>query len=311
MPRKPRIEYAGAFYHVITRGNQRQKIFKDTPDYEKYLQLIASYKQRQHFRLYAYVLMSNHLHLLIETQDVPLSKILQGINQSYTVYFNRKYGTVGHLFQGRYKAILCDRERYLLALLKYIHHNPVRAKVTEVPSRYRWSSDRHYRSGRGGDGLVDTDPVLRLYSENRSRARQKYADFLDDGVTVKKQEVYATIDQRLLGDDRFVDRIVEAHGGPVKKERRKREYTLVQIAGAVAQAGEIGLDDLRGSGRQRELSRGRVAFTVLAKEYGYRGTEIAEYLRKDPTAVTQYARKREEAQQYITAIEKVLGVTGK
>jgi putative transposase len=308
MPRKPRIEYAGAFYHVITRGNQKQKIFKDRPDYEKYLQLLASYKQRQHFRLYAYVLMSNHLHLLIETQDAPLSKILQGINQSYTLYFNRKYRTVGHLFQGRYKAILCDRERYLLALLKYIHHNPVRAKITETPSRYRWSSDHAYRLRSGGDGLVDTETVLRMYSENRSRAKQKYADFMDDGVTVKKQEVYATIDQRLLGDDRFVDRIVEEHGKTVKKERRRREYTLAQIAGAVVQAGEIGLDDLRGSGRQRELSQARVAFTVLAKEYGYRGTEIAEYLRKDPTAVTQYARKRGEARDFIAAAEKGLAV---
>jgi len=256
MLRKPRIEYDGAFYHIIVRGNQRQMIFKDPSDFEKYLQIISSYKQRHHFRLYSYVLMSNHLHLLIETQVVPLSKTLQGINQSYTMFFNRKYHTVGHLFQGRYKAILCDRERYLLALLKYIHHNPVRAKLSETPSRYRWSSDRAYRSGRGGDGPVESETVLRLYSENRSRARQKYMDFMDDGVTVKKQEVYATIDQRLLGDDWFVDRIAEEPCGSVKKERRKREYTLAQLAGAVAQAGEIGLDDLRGNGRQREIAQG-------------------------------------------------------
>jgi chromosomal replication initiation ATPase DnaA len=104
---------------------------------------------------------------------------------------------------------------------------------------------------------------------------------------------------------------VEEHGGPVKKERRRREYSLAQIAGAVVQAGEMGLDDLRGSGRQRELSQGRVAFTVLAKEYGYRGTEIAEYLKKDPTAVTQYARKRDEAREFIAAAEKVLAVNEK
>ena len=311
MPRKPRIEYAGAFYHVITRGNQKQKIFKDTRDYEKYLQIVASYKQRQHFHVYAYVLMSNHLHLLIETQDIPLSRILQGINQSYTVYFNRKYRTVGHLFQGRYKAILCDREPYLLSLLKYIHHNPVRAKIAEDMSRYRWSSDRGYRARSGNDGLVDSEAVLRMFSENRSRARRQYEEFMDDGVTIKKQEVYATIDQRLLGNDQFVDRVVEEHGRPVKKERRKREYTLAQIAGAVAQAGGHTLDDLRGSGRQREISQGRVALTVIAKECGYRGIEIAEYLRKDPTAVTQYARKSDEFRAYIAAAEKIIGAFGK
>jgi putative transposase len=310
MPRKPRIEYSGAFYHVITRGNQKQKIFKDQQDYEKYLQLVASYKQRQHFHLYAYVLMSNHIHLLIETQDVPLSKILQGINQSYTMHFNRKHRTVGHLFQGRYKAILCDRESYLLSLVKYIHQNPVRGKITETPSRYRWSSDRAYRSRSGGDGLVDTETVLRMYSENRSRARARYEAFMDDGVTVKKQAVYATIDQRLLGDDRFVDRVVEEHGRPVKKERRKREFTLQQLAGAVADAGEIEVTDLRGSGRLREIAQGRAVFTILAKEYGYRGTEIAEFLRKDPTAVTQYGRKREEVEGYLANVEKVIGRKG-
>jgi putative transposase len=310
MPRKPRIEYSGAFYHVITRGNQKQKIFKDIPDYEKYLQLLVSYKQRRHFHLYAYVLMSNHLHLLIETQDIPLSKILQGINQSYTLFFNRKYRTVGHLFQGRYKAILCDREQYLLALLKYIHYNPVRAKVTEIPSRYRWSSDKAYRSGGGSDGLIDADTVLRLFSENRTRARQKYREFLDDGVTVKKQEVYATVDQRLLGDDHFVDRIADEHG-KIKKERRKREHSMDQIAAAVAKGGAISVKDLRGSSRYREIAQGRVAFTALASEYGYRGIEIAAYLAKDPTAITQYARKADEARELVRMADKALGIKRK
>jgi len=308
MPRKPRIEYAGAFYHVITRGNQKQKIFKDIADHEKYLGIIASYKPRHHFHLYAYVLMNNHLHLLIETEDVPLSKTLQGINQSYTMHFNRKYRTVGHLFQGRYKAILCDRERYLLALLKYIHYNPVRAKIAERPASYKWSSDLAYRSRIKPDDLIDTETVLRLFSENRSRARQKYEEFMDDGITVKKQDVYATVDQRLLGDDQFVDRVAAEYGNPVKKERRKREYELPRLAKAVARAGGITAEDLRGSGRLREIVQGRATFVALAKSYGYRGTEIAMYLRKDPTAVTQYARKVDEVRMNIDAAEKQLGV---
>ncbi len=105
MARKPRIEYEGAFYHVITRGNQRQKIFKDPLDYQKFLDILTSYKQRYHFCLYAYVLMSNHVHLLIETKDIRLSKILQGVNQRYTMNYNRRYKTVGHLFQGRYSVL--------------------------------------------------------------------------------------------------------------------------------------------------------------------------------------------------------------
>lgn len=149
-----------------------------------------------------------------------------------------------------------------------------------------------------------------MFSENRSRARLKYVEFMDDGVTVKKQEVYATIDQRLLGDDQFVDRIAEEHGRPIKKERRKREYTLAQIAGAAAQVGKNRVDDLRSSSRLREIVQGRVACTVIAKEYGYRGVEVAEFLRKDPTAITLYGRKREEAMQFINQVERVLRSLG-
>ena len=114
MARKPRIEFEGAFYHVVTRGNQKQKIFKYPEDYDKYHQILTVYKNRYQFELYAYVFMSNHVHLLIETRDIPLSKIMQGTNQSYTLYFKKKYRTVGHLFQGRNKDILFDRDTYIL-----------------------------------------------------------------------------------------------------------------------------------------------------------------------------------------------------
>ncbi len=120
------------------------------------MEVLSSYKERYDFFLYAYVLMSNHVHLLMETQKTPLSKILQGINQSYTMYFNRKYETVGHLFQGRYKAILCDRDEYLLALVKYIHNNPVRVKITRTFYEYQWSSHQSYVQKTKGQDIVDT-----------------------------------------------------------------------------------------------------------------------------------------------------------
>ncbi len=114
MARKPRIHFSGAFYHVIARGNQKQAIFLDSGDFQTYLSYLAEYKSRFPFHLYAYALMKNHLHLLWETKEVPLSKIMQILQFSYTRYSNRKYRKVGHLFQGRYRAILCDKESYLL-----------------------------------------------------------------------------------------------------------------------------------------------------------------------------------------------------
>src|SRR4030043_1285079 len=208
MARKPRIEYEGALYHVITRGNQSQRIFKDKEDYQRYLKILADYKIRYEYVLYAYVLMSNHVHLLMETRETSLSKILQGINQSYTMYFNRRYGTVGHLFQGRYKAILCDKDEYLLSLVKYIHLNPVRAKTAKTPDEYRGSGHHNYAKKSDKKGIVDEDQVLRMFSEDKTRARKLYRAFMDEGITVMKDDIYSTIDQRILGDERFADKIM-------------------------------------------------------------------------------------------------------
>ena len=306
MARKPRIEYEGAFYHVITRGNQKQKIFKDSLDYRKFLDILTSYKQRYHFRLYAYVLMSNHVHLLIETQDVPLSKILQGLNQCYTMYYNRRYKTAGHLFQGRYKAICCDRDRYLLALLKYIHHNPVRAKIVKTLGQYPWSSYQAYVTTEDASGLINADQVLRMFSEHKGRARKHYEAFMSDGATVKKEDIYSTIDQRLLGDERFVEEVVERHKGDIKKGRRRKEYTLAQMARALERQYNVSLEDMQSWGRTKGILTGRRLFSIIAKEYGYTGREISAYLKKDPAAVTGYLRRGEDVQKEVDIVINAL-----
>lgn len=302
MARKPRIEYEGALYHVITRGNQKQKIFKDSLDYRKFLDILTSYKQRYHFILYAYMLMSNHVHLLIETQDVPLSKILQGLNQSYTMYYNRRYKTVGHLFQGRYKAICCDRDRYLLSLLKYIHHNPVRARIVKNLGQYPWSSYRAYVTTENASGLINVDQVLRMFSEHKGRARKHYEAFMNDGATVKKEDIYSTIDQRLLGDARFVEEVVKRHKGDIRKGRRRKEYTLAQIARTIEWQYSVSLEEMQSWGRTKKILTARRLFGIIAKEYGYTGREIAAYLQKDPAAVTGYLRRCEEVRKEVDTV---------
>ncbi len=163
MVRKPRIEYEGAFYHVIIRGNQRKKIFVDGDDFLRYLEILKKYKKRYNYSLFSYIFMSNHVHLLIMTHETPLSKIVQGINQSYTMYFNRKYHKMGHLFQGRYKAILCDWDGYLLSLLKYIHCNPLMSGSTgsgfwDTILTVRYRTTASYRSrGRSGEERPSRD----------------------------------------------------------------------------------------------------------------------------------------------------------
>lgn len=292
MARRPRIEFEGAFYHVITRGNQRQKIFKDKDDFLKYLEILFNYKIRYKYFLYAYVLMNNHIHLLVETQETPLSKILQGINQSYTTYFNRKYKTVGHLFQGRYKAILCDRDEYLLSLVKYIHLNPVRAKIVKFPDKYQWSSQHSYIKKTDGINIIDTDQVLRMFSEDKQRARKLYSAYMSDSQIVKKEDVYNTIGQRILGSEEFLERVMERYDGELEKEKREREYTLYEIAKGVEKIYGITLKQIRERSKSETIILGRRLLSLVAKEYGYRGKEIGLYVRKDPAVITRDLKEK-------------------
>jgi len=302
MARKPRIEFEGALYHVISRGNQRQQIFKITEDYERYLKILGDYKARYDFVLYAYVLMGNHVHLLIETKAVPLSKILQGVNQSYTMYFNRRYATVGHLFQGRYKAMLCDKDSYLLSLVKYIHMNPVRAGRAKSPEAYLWSSHGSYIGQGRGRGIVDSELVLRIFSEDRRKARRAYREYMGQKGILRREEVYATVDQRILGDEGFVEEVKARTGRSDVPGRRRHLYRLPEIAKAVEEMYGVTLGQLRGKGRGEELGRGRRVMSLVAKEYGYKGQELAGYLWRDPSVITRYLK---EGNRLGTEVEKV------
>jgi len=147
-----------------------------------------------------------------------------------------------------------------------------------------------------------------MFSENKSRALKQYAMFMNDGATVKQEDVYATIDQRLLGDERFVEKVVEKHDGEIKKERRKKEYTLPRIAREIARQSGVSLEDMRSWRRTANILTARRLFSILSREYGYTGREIAVYLRKDPAAVTLYLRSgagdRKEVEVLVAALKK-------
>ncbi len=296
MARKPRIEFEGGFYHVIIRGNQRQKIFHEEKDFLKYLEFLTDYKDRYGFRFYAYVLMGNHVHLLIETGAFPLSKILQGINQRFTMYFNRRYGTVGHLFQGRYKAILCDRDGYLLSLVKYLHCNPVRAGVVRYPEEYRWSSHREY-IGLNRDGLVDVGLVLGMFSKDSKRGRRLYREYMrEEEDKTSKEDFYRTVDQRVLGDEKFVEWVRGRVKSGTLEGRRRHGVYLREIARGIGEVFGIPLNELRGKGKDSGVMEGRRLFSLVGREYGYKGKEMAEFLGKDPAAVTGYLRRGQDLQ---------------
>lgn len=306
MARKPRIEFEGAFYHVITRGNQRQRIFKDRKDFLKYLEVLSHYKLRYKFILYCYALMKTHVHLLLETRETPLSKIFQGVNQSYTMYFNKRYKTVGHLFQGRYKAILCDRDEYLLSLVKYIHLNPVRAGITKSAEEYEWSSHIRYAKKIDKNELTDVDTVLQMFSEKKHLARKYYRSFIGDGVGVRKEDVYSTIDQRILGREEFVDKVREQYDGTITKEKIRKAYNFSQIGRAVEKRYGISVNQMRVRDKSRPSSLAKKVFSITADGYGYKGKEIAGYLDKDPSVITRYLKEKNKLRRDIEKIDAVL-----
>jgi REP element-mobilizing transposase RayT len=208
MARPLRIEYEGAVYHVTARGSERGKIFFSKKDYEKFKEYLAEAREKYGFILHSYVLMTNHYHLLIETPEKNLSRIMHHINSSYTTYTNIKRKRSGHLFQGRYKSIVVDKDNYLLELSRYLHLNPVRANMTQRPEEYPFSSYRTMVSDTG-EKLVSTDTIHGMVANNTKDARDRYRAFVESALSEELEspvgKVYGGI---ILGGEGFIKAVL-------------------------------------------------------------------------------------------------------
>lgn len=211
MARPLRIEYPGAYYHVTSRGNERKAIFHDNEDREKFLALLAQAIEQFYLRLHAYVLMDNHYHLLVETQKGGLSRALRYLNGVYTQSFNRRHRRVGHLFQGRYKAVVIEKESYLVELSRYIHLNPWRVKSSRDPFAYVWSSLRAYIGVAPIPRWLAVQEVLGYFGNGGQRG---YWDFVREGIKSGIRTPWQGVrGQVLMGSDSFVRRMVERYVG--------------------------------------------------------------------------------------------------
>lgn len=179
MPRPLRLEFPGACYHVLSRGNERKDIFRSPEDYELFLVLLKDCADRFDFLVHAWCLMPNHFHLLIETNDSNLSHAMKRLLGVYTMRFNSKYHRHGHLFQGRYKAIVVDKDNYFLQLSRYIHLNPVKAKLARAPEDYRWSSMKYFLKGKS-PLLLHKDFTLKSFL-----SPVDYRKFVGEGMNEK------------------------------------------------------------------------------------------------------------------------------
>lgn len=185
MARPLRIEYPGAFYHVMHRGNAGADIFGSDRDREKFLEYICKAVERYEIKIHTYCLMTNHYHLLTETPHPNLSQAIKWINVSYAAYFNRKRRRCGHLFQGRFKAVLIDADEYLKHLSRYIHLNPVRARMVDLCRDYPWSSYPVFGGYANATDWLDTRWLLSLFGENQAKAKNRYRDFVESAQNEK------------------------------------------------------------------------------------------------------------------------------
>jgi putative transposase len=291
MARKPRIHFPGALYHVIARGNRRERIFRDEKDYQLYLNLLREYKDRYGFYLYAYTLIPNHVHLLIEVGQYPLSRLMQNLQFRYTRNFNIKYKNYGHLFQGRYKAILCEKDSYLLELSAYIHLNALRAGLVEDPIKYRWSSYRSYvRENK--DDLVERDFLFAQFSQNKKVAMRQYERFVKGRMGQgHREDFYELKEQRFLGEEEFVENV---HRQLNEEPPFVYDISLGQIVSEVSSALHLPTDLLYSLSRNRQGALGRAVTGYVGRKLGgYQIKTTAAHFHRDPVVMSQGIRRLE------------------
>ena len=278
MARKPRIHYEGALYHVIIRGNNRAYIFRNRENKEEYKKIVSKYKKRYRFKLYAYCIMDNHAHLLIEVCDIPLSKIMQGIQQVFTQHYNRKNKTTGHVFEQRYKSFLCDKDTYLLSLIRYIHQNPVRSKLTGGLN-YQWSSHQEYI---GNPGLSDVNFPLGLFAQPKNKAKKRYLSFMGEMET---KEVESMIEEEII---------------EVAKNIERHKITKEALIKIIEEVTEIKMDKIKGNTKSKRISDVRKLYIKNLKKYtDVPNKEIADLLEIGSSTVTNVLSGRYEENELI------------
>lgn len=230
MTRPLRLEFAGALYHVTARGNRSNLIYRDDFDRLVWLEIIEQTCKRHQCVVHSYCQMGNHFHLMIETKSANLSQAMRHLNGLYSEYFNQRHNIVGHMFQGRYKAILVQRESYLLELSRYIVLNPVRAKIVRSIEEWPWSSFQYFVAENTPPAWLQRDWLLGQFGPTHAQAMKSYCDFVLAGVG-KSSPLAATRHRILLGDETFVSQYQKSQqsSGLAEAARNEREAVMLTL----------------------------------------------------------------------------------
>jgi REP element-mobilizing transposase RayT len=299
MARPIRIEYPGAVYHVICRGNNRQGIYRDDEDRRRYLEKLSYYCQDKKVDLLAYCLMSNHVHLLLETPQGNLSKMMQAFQTSYTVYFNKRHGRTGHVFEQRYKAMLVEKDNYLLQVSRYIHLNAMSAKLAERAQDYRWCSYGSYLKGRGIPGLK-METVLGQLNGSKTRQLQQYREYVEGGQEERLKNPAPEVRQQIyVGGEEFIEATQRRGKALPTTERR---YSLQRIIKSVSAVTGIGETEMRQRQRGEAIKVSREMLCYVARHHGQvRMSELAKLLQVKESSTPSHAVRRAEERLKVEA----------
>lgn len=278
MARPLRIEYEGAVYHTTSRGNARQGIFLNDEDRLSFLKILSDVVARYNWVCHAYCLMPNHYHLLLETPDANLSRGMRQLNGLYTQTFNRRHGRVGHLLQGRYKAILVEKESYLLELARYVVLNPVRAKLVCHPRAWRWSSYRATAGEEKAPDFLTVDWLLSQFHKDHDVARREYRKFVGEGRGVNVWD--GLRGGVILGTDGFVRKL---------KPRLREKTFMVEIPRRERLVTRPALEELFSKTKDKKERNERIYKAV--RIYGYTLKEVAEVVGLHYSTVSLIANK--------------------
>ncbi|AKL95828.1 transposase [Clostridium aceticum] len=292
MPRKPRIHYKGALYHVMVRGNNREKVLQEEIQKKKYLDTVLLYKNKLGFKLYAYCMMDNHAHLLVEVEEVALSQIMQRIQQVYTKWFNREYNRTGHVFQQRYKALplLRSKNTYLLQLIKYIHNNPIKAHIDKGLD-YQWSSHPIYLGEKNGY-VVDTNFVLSIFSSNKNKAISQYLQFMNQ-------------DQEEIIYEDMAETQKEAASYFPDKDREKFNKGIDEVIKKICKLEDITLEELTKKTKIQRISDIKKAIVLVNEKWCSMPKKVvAEKLNLPPSMVSKIVSGESKGTPYVIEVIK-------
>jgi len=281
-----RIEFPGAVYHITSRGNERKKIFINDRDREIFLSDLQQVIDRFHWLCHAYVLMDNHYHLLIETAEANLSRGMRQLNGTYTQEFNRMHSRVGHFFQGRFKAILVEKDDYLLEVSRYLVLNPVRAGMTAAAEDWRWSSYRAMIGMEKAPDFLIVDWLLGQFSHNRKQAIAGFKQYVEKGTGGEYPEEMLQAGL-ILGSEKIVEKIQE-------QIKAKREF--LEIPRPQRYVAHKNIDEIFYEGARHGIDRDELIYQSYV-QHGYTMNEIAEYLKIHYVSVSRSIKRFEAKRQ--------------